>query len=128
MNFKFILLIPILEIFAFILFGDFFGFFPVIFFIIFTGVLGLILIKSNLNLNKLEDLVKEPNEWVYKKIAGILLLIPGFVTDFLGLVMLIKTLRSFVWRLIISKSMYQERNKKKDKDIIEVEYKDLDEK
>ena len=42
--------------------------------------------------------------------------------------MLIKTLRSFVWRLIISKSMYQERNKKKDEDIIEVEYKDLDEK
>ena len=128
MNFKFILLIPFLEIFTFILFGDFFGFFPVIFFIIISGVLGLTLIKSNFDLNKLEDLVKEPNEWVYKKIAGILLLIPGFVTDFLGLVMLIKTLRSFVWRLIISKSMYQERNKKKDEDIIEVEYKDLDEK
>ena len=113
MNFKFILLIPILEIFTFILFGDFFGFFPVIFFIIISGVLGLTLIKSNFDLNKLEDLVKEPNEWVYKKIAGILLLIPGFVTDFLGLVMLIKTLRRFVWKLIISKSAYYDKNKKK---------------
>ena len=128
MNFKFILLIPFLEIFTFILFGDFFGFFPVIFFIIISGVLGLTLIKSNFDLNKLEDLVKEPNEWVYKKIAGILLLIPGFVTDFLGLVMLIKTLRRFVWKLIISKSAYYDKNKKKDEDIIEVEYKDLDEK
>ncbi len=128
MNLKFILFIPIIEILLFILFGDFLGFFLVVFFIIITGAFGLILLKSNINLNDIKELALEPNEWVYKKIAGLLLIIPGFFTDFLGLILLMKNLRSFVWNLIVKKNKNQKNKSNKSEDVIEVEYRDLDEK
>ena len=128
MNLKFILFIPIIEIFLFILFGDFLGFFLVVFLIITTGAFGLILLKSNINLNDIKELALEPNEWVYKKIAGLLLVIPGFFTDFLGLILLMKNLRSFVWNLIVKKNKNQKNKSNKSDDVIEVEYRDLDEK
>ena len=129
-NLKFILIIPILEILAFILFGDILGFFPVIFLIFLTFLIGIILLRSNINLKDIQRLIQEPNEWLYQKIAGILLLIPGFITDFLGLVMLVKSFRGYVWKLIIkkkSKNDYSQTNTKTD-NIIEAEYKDLDKK
>ena len=128
MNLKFILFIPIIEILLFILFGDFLGFFLVVFLIITTGVFGLILLKSNINLNDIKELALKPNEWVYKKIAGLLLVIPGFFTDFLGLILLMKNLRSFVWNLIVKKNKNQKNKSNKSDDVIEVEYRDLDEK
>ena len=128
MNLKFILLIPVIEILLFILFGDFLGFFLVVFLIITTGAFGLILLKSNINLNDIKELTLEPNEWVYKKIAGLLLIIPGFFTDFLGLILLMKNLRSFVWNLIVKKNKNQKTKSNKSDDVIEVEYRDLDEK
>ena len=128
MNLKFILFIPIIEILLFILLGDFLGFFLVVFLIITTGAFGLILLKSNINLNDIKELALEPNEWVYKKIAGLLLVIPGFFTDFLGLILLMKNLRSFVWNLIVKKNKNQKNKSNKSDDVIEVEYRDLDEK
>ncbi len=128
MNLKFILFIPIIEILLFVLFGDFLGFFLVVFLIITTGAFGLILLKSNINLNDIKELALEPNEWVYKKIAGLLLVIPGFFTDFLGLILLMKNLRSFVWSLIVKKNKNQKNKSNKSDDVIEVEYRDLDEK
>ena len=128
MNLKFILFIPIIEILLFILFGDFLGFFLVVFLIITTGAFGLILLKSNINLNDIKELALKPNEWVYKKIAGLLLIIPGFFTDFLGLILLMKNLRSFVWNLIVKKNKNQNNKSNKSDDVIEVEYRDLDEK
>ena len=128
MNLKFILFIPIIEILLFILFGDFLGFFLVVFLIIITGAFGLILLKSNINLNDIKELALEPNEWVYKKIAGLLLIIPGFFTDFLGLILLMKNLRSFVWNLIVKNNKNQKNKSNKSEDVIEVEYRDLDEK
>ena len=128
MNLKFILFIPIIEILLFILFGDFLGFFLVVFLIITTGAFGLILLKSNINLNDIKELALEPNEWVYKKIAGLLLIIPGFFTDFLGLILLMKNLRSFVWNLIVKKNKNHKNKSNKSDDVIEVEYRDLDEK
>ena len=128
MNLKFILFIPIIEILLFVLLGDFLGFFLVVFLIIMTGAFGLILLKSNINLNDIKELTLEPNEWVYKKIAGLLLIIPGFFTDFLGLILLMKNLRSFVWNLIVKKNKNQKNKSNKSDDVIEVEYRDLDEK
>ena len=54
MNYKFILLIPLIEILLFILLGDFFGFFLVVFLIILTGAFGLILLRSNINLGEIK--------------------------------------------------------------------------
>ena len=128
MNLKFILFIPVIEILLFILFGDFLGFFLVVFLIIMTGAFGLILLKSNINLNDIKELAREPNEWVYKKIAGLLLIIPGFFTDFLGLILLMKSLRSSVWNLIVKKNKNHRNKSNKSDDVIEVDYRDLDEK
>ena len=131
MNYKFVLLIPILEILSFVLLGDFLGFWIVISLILLTGFVGLFLIRSELNLRQIEKLVNEPNEWLFKKIAGFLLIIPGFVTDLLGIIMLVKPLRGYIWNnLIIKKNLNTNNNSRKNKDenIIEAEYRDIDEK
>ena len=90
MNYKFVLLIPIFEILSFILLGDFLGFWIVVSLIFLTGFVGLFLIKSELDFRQIQKLVSEPNEWLFKKIAGFLLIIPGFVTDLLGILMLLQ--------------------------------------
>ena len=129
MNYKFILLIPILEILSFVLLGDFLGFWIVISLILLTGFVGLFLIRSELNLRQIEKLLSEPNEWLFKKIAGVLLIIPGFVTDLFGIIMLVKPLRGYIWNnLIIKKGFNTNTRKNKEENIIEAEYRDLDEK
>ena len=131
MNLKFILFIPFIEIILFILFGDFLGFFPVIFLIIASGLLGIYFLKSDINIENLEKITKEPKDWIYKKIAGLLLIIPGFMTDLLGLFLLIKTLRNFFWGFIPKKTkdyFYSDLKKPGREEIIEVDYKDLDDK
>ena len=131
MNYKFVLLIPIFEILCFILLGDFLGFWTVVSLIFLTGLIGIFLIRSELNLRQIQKLVSEPNEWLFKKIAGFLLIIPGFVTDFLGIIMLVKPLRGYVWNNLIIKKGFNKNNdvrKNKDENIIDVEYRDLDEK
>ncbi len=128
MNLKFILLIPIIEIFLFVLFGDVLGFFFVILLIIFTGLVGLFILRSNISIDEIKELTSEPNEWLYRKMSGILLIIPGFFTDVLALVMLVKSLRSVIWEFLISHKSRQKKGKKDDNDkVIEGEYKDLDE-
>ena len=131
MNYKFVLLIPIFEILSFILLGDFLGFWIVVSLIFLTGLIGLFLIRSKLDFRQIEKLVSEPNEWLFQKIAGFLLIIPGFVTDLLGIVMLVKPLRGYVWNNFIFKKGFNKDNgarKKKDDNIIEADYRDLDEK
>ena len=131
MNYKFVLLIPIFEILCFILLGDFLGFWTVVSLIFLTGLIGIFLIRSELNLKQIQKLVSEPNEWLFKKIAGFLLIIPGFVTDFLGIIMLVKPLRGYVWNNLIIKKGFNKNNdvrKNKDENIIDADYRDLDEK
>ena len=131
MNYKFVLLIPIFEILSFILLGDFLGFWIVVSLIFLTGLIGLFLIRSKLDLRQIEKLVSEPNEWLFQKVAGFLLIIPGFVTDLLGIIMLLKPLRGYVWNNFIFKKGFNKNNgarKKKDENIIEADYRDLDDK
>ena len=126
MNLKLIIFLPILEIVAFILFGDLFGFFPAIFFILITGFFGLYLLKSNLNI---KEITETPENWIYKKIAGILLLIPGVITDILGLILIFKSFRSIISRYIpedLKKNMHK-KYKKNTNEITDIEYRDLDE-
>ena len=92
-----------------------------------TGAFGLILLRSNINFDEIKELSRQPNEWVYKKIAGVLLIIPGFFTDFLGFILFIKQLRSIVWNLLIKKKNNNKKSNGVD-DVIEVDYRDLDDK
>ena len=128
MNIKIVLILPILELITFILFGDLLGFFPVIFFILLSGLTGFYLLRSGMNPKKIAE---NPKEWVFTKFAGILLLIPGFITDVCGVFLLIKSLRYLIWNYVPDKTknyFYDDESKSKDKEIIEVDYKDLDDK
>ena len=67
MNFKLLLLLPILEIICFILFGDILGFFPVILHILATMILGIVLLKKNRGLHEIERISHDPKDWICKK-------------------------------------------------------------
>ena len=128
MSLKIIFLLPIFEILIFILCGDFFGFFPVIITIITTSLIGLYFLRSGINPT---NIAQNPKEWIFKKIAGILLLIPGFITDFFGVFLLIKSLRYLIWDFVPEKTknqFYKDSQKTNEAEIIEVDYKDLDDK
>ena len=128
MNIKIVLILPILELITFILCGDLLGFFPVIFFILLSGLTGFYLLRSGMNPKKI---AANPKEWIFTKFAGILLLIPGFITDVCGVFLLIKSLRYLIWNYVPDKTknyFYDDESKSKDKEIIEVDYKDLDDK
>ena len=129
MNVKLILLLPIFEIVTFVLFGDLLGFFQVIFFILLTGIIGFYLLKSDLNIKKIKEINANPNKWLFKKIAGLCLIIPGFITDIIGISLLFNSLRKYLWGYIPS-NLKQNFNKSKNQknEIIDVEYRDLDEK
>ena len=131
MNLKYILLLPVLEIILFVLFGDYFGFFPVLFSIFFTGICGLYLLRAGIDPQEIKEITSNPKDWIYKKIAGLLLIIPGFATDLIGIIILFRSLRHLVWGFIPEKAetYFYKKSKEPDKDeIIEADYKDLDEK
>ena len=128
MSIKLLLILPILELLLFVLFGDLLGFFPVISLIILSGLTGFYFLRSGMNP---KNIAANPKEWIFTKFAGILLLIPGFITDFCGVFLLIKSLRYLIWNFVPDNTknyFYDDQTKSKDKDIIEVDYKDLDDK
>ena len=130
MNFKLLLLLPILEIISFILFGDILGFFPVILHILVTMMLGIFLLKQNKGIHEIDKFSSDPKDWICKKVAAILFIIPGFVTDFLALMLFFKMFRSFFWGYIpdkAKKSFYKNK-KNSSEEIIDVEYKNIDDK
>ena len=128
MSIKIVLILPILELILFILFGDLLGFFPVISFIILSGLAGFYFLRSGMSP---KNIAQNPKEWIFTKFAGILLLIPGFITDLCGIFLLIKSLRYLIWDFVPDNTknyFYNDQKKSKDKEIIEVDYKDLDDK
>mgnify|MGYP001162589999 FL=1 len=135
---KFVILLPFLELILFILFGDILGFFNVLTYILITGILGFWLIFPSKGYTvDIKTIATEPVEWIFKRFAGILLVIPGFITDFLGILVLIKPLRKFIWSFLPSQFInfgYNFKNESskqditKNENIIEGEYKDLDKK
>ena len=58
-------------------------------------ILGIFLLKQNRGLHEIEKFSSDPKDWICKKVAAILFIIPGFVTDLLGLMLFFKIFRSF---------------------------------
>lgn len=130
MSVKFLLLLPFLEIVIFILFGDLFGFLNVIFFILVSGVLGIFILFPKSNLETLNKISENPIDWVCKRLAGFLLIIPGFITDLFGILLLIKVFRTFLFNFI-PENIKKENRKAYEKrmsetNVIDAEYKNLD--
>ena len=125
-----ILLVPIIEIYFFIKIGSQIGAFNTISLIIITAVFGLYYAKYE-GLNTLKSGVQQivKNELpIYEIVSGaalafaaLLMILPGFLTDIIGLLII------FPWtrRLFLKNISKKKQNNKKN--FIEGEYEDIDE-
>ncbi len=127
-----IILIPILEIYLFIKIGSQIGAFNTIFLIFITAVVGVYYAKyEGLNTIRSGFLQIIKNEIpAYEIISGaaiafaaILLIIPGFATDFLGFLLVFPITRKLIFGNL-SKKFNQKKEQKKN--FIEGEYEDIE--
>ena len=126
-----ILLVPIIEIYLFIKIGSQIGAFNTISLIFITAIIGVYYAKYE-GLNTLKSAIKQTvkNEIpIYEIISGaalgfaaILMIIPGFLTDILGLLIIFPWTRKFFLKKVSKK------NNKNKKNFIEGEYEDIDDK
>ena len=126
-----ILLVPIIEIYLFIKIGSQIGAFNTISLIFITAIVGIYYVKYE-GLNTLKSAVKQivQNEIpVYEIISGaalafaaLLMILPGFLTDIIGLFIIFPWTRQIFFKKITKK------NYKNKKNFIEGEYEDIDDK
>jgi UPF0716 protein FxsA len=137
------ILIPLLEIWLFILLGGFIGVYPTLFVILLTAILGTFLVKTQ-GINVLKEIqskfneLENPTEPIVHGamilFAGALLLTPGFFTDTVGFLLLLPKVRraAFFWlknRLNFvkySSSYMSSSDKNKYSDIEVTNYKELE--
>lgn len=104
-----LLIIPLLEIAAFVVIGGEIGVFYTLALIVFTAIIGSILlrvqgfgllakIQADMNTGKVP--ARELVHGLMIMIAGVLLLTPGFVTDTCGFLLFIPPLRDAAWRVL----------------------------
>ena len=127
--------IPILEIYLFIKIGSQIGAFNTISLIFITAVVGVYYARyEGLNTLKsgMAQLIKNEVP-IYEMVSGaalafaaILLIIPGFATDLLGLLLIFPLTRKFFLKKLSKKYSSKKANDKKN--FIEGEYKDIDDK
>ncbi len=131
-----ILSIPLIEIYLFIKIGSSIGAFNTISLILLTAIVGVAYARYegfNTLRSGMTQLVKNEIP-IYEIVSGaaltfaaILLIIPGFATDCLGLLLIIPITRKLIFN-VFSKKFNKKNNTFEKKDFIEGEYKDMDEK
>ncbi len=124
-----IIIVPIIEIYLFIKIGSQIGAFNTVLLIFSTAFIGLIYVRYE-GFNTLKSaigLVVKNEIPLFEIMSGaalvlgaFLLILPGFLSDFLGLLFVIPITRKLLFKKITSKY----RNKKKN--FIEGEYEDID--
>ena len=124
-----IILVPIIEIYLFIKIGSQIGAFNTISLIIITAVFGLYYAKYE-GLNTLKSGVQQivKNELpIYEIISGaalafaaLLMILPGFLTDIIGLLIIFPWTRRLFFKNISKKKQHNKKN------FIEGEYEDID--
>ena len=124
----FIISIPLIEIYLMIKVGGFIGAFNTIFLIFFTAITGIYFVRlAGLNTLRsgFNQLVKNEIP-IYEIISGaalafaaLLLIIPGFLTDIVGFLLIIPPSRRIIIKLISSKFNIKKRNKNVDENVIE---------
>ncbi len=126
-----LILLPIIELVLFIEVGSYIGSFNVILSIVFTIVLGYYLIKQKLrtisfeifNIKNIHDIYAQYTTSIYSFFAGLLLIIPGYVTDIIGLIILLPFFRPQMSHYF--ESRYKSTSSKSDKkNIIDGDYRD----
>ena len=118
--FFFLIGLPILEIWILIQLGNIFGFWGTLLLVIGTAILGIFHLRMQgfeliFNLQKKlfsgQKAVPELVEGVGLLVSGFFFIIPGAITDIIGLVFLIPLTRRFVLRLIINFTIDKLREK-----------------
>ena len=131
-----ILSIPLIEIYLFIKIGSSIGAFNTISLILLTAIIGVAYaryegfntLKSGMaQLVKNEVPIYEIVSGAVLTFAAVLLIIPGFATDFFGLLLIIPVTRKLIFN-VFSKRFDKKNDTSEKKDFIEGEYKDMDEK
>jgi UPF0716 protein FxsA len=123
--------IPIVEIYLFIKVGSQFGAFNTILLIFITAFLGILYARyEGFNTLKagMSQIVK--NELpVYEIVSGaalafaaLLLILPGFATDFIGLLIIFPPTRKLIFKKVSTK----QRTNKEEQDFINGEFEDID--
>tara|TARA_Y100000590_G_scaffold465481_1_gene637904 strand:+ start:59 stop:469 length:411 start_codon:yes stop_codon:yes gene_type:complete len=124
--------IPLIEIYLFIKIGSYIGAFNTVSLILITAIVGIIYARYegfNTLRSGLSQLVKNQIP-VYEIISGaalafaaLLLILPGFATDLIGLILIFPPTRKLVLKIFSKK--YASKNQKEN-DFIEGEFKDKD--
>ena len=130
-----ILSIPLIEIYLFIKIGSAIGAINTICLILLTAIVGITYARYegfNTLKSGISQLVKNEVP-IYEIVSGaaltfaaILLIIPGFATDVLGLLLIVPITRKLIFNAFSKK--FSRKNNYQKKDFIEGEYKDMDEK
>mgnify|MGYP001339753430 CR=1 FL=1 len=125
--------IPLIEIYLFIKIGSYIGAFNTVSLILITAIVGIIYARYE-GFNTLRSGVSQliKNELpVYEIISGaaltfaaLLLILPGFATDLMGLILIFPPTRKLILKNFSKK--YTSKNQKK-KDYIDGEFEDKDE-
>lgn len=101
--------VPIIDIILFILSGDLIGFFPTILFILLTGVLGGLLSRKQgaaayRKVQRELQYGRMPGDSIVESLCifagGLLLILPGFLSDLIGILLLIPFTRAWIKPLI----------------------------
>ncbi len=104
-----ILALPLVEIGLFVTLGGAIGLWPTLIWVVLAAVLGIIVLKGvaslgpialSRNLKEFGDPLSPLAHRLLVVLAGGLLLIPGFFTDFIGILLLIPPVRTVAIRLI----------------------------
>ncbi|MGA1856661.1 FxsA family protein [Azospirillum sp. 11R-A] len=107
-----ILLLPILEIVGFIQVGDWIGAGPTIGLLALSAVVGMLIVRHQglASLSKAQAAAARGEapigtvlDGFCAVLAGVLLIIPGFLTDILGILLLIRPLRRGIGRWLLSR-------------------------
>ena len=109
--FLFLIIFPFIEIYTLIVIGGSIGALNAMLWIFFSGIMGLYLLR-NQGLKTLLDIqsrksVFEPTadnflKTIFTPIGGFFLLIPGFITDVIGILVLLPITRIFILGLLFS--------------------------
>ena len=109
--FLFLIIFPFVEIYTLIVIGGSIGAFNTMLWIFFSGIMGLYLLR-NQGLKTLLDIQSkkslfEPTadnflKTIFTPIGGFFLLIPGFITDVIGILILLPITRIFILGLLFS--------------------------
>ena len=126
--------IPIIEIYLFIKIGSQIGAFNTILLIFLTAILGVAYAKHEgfntlrtgiTGLMKNEIPIYEIISGAALAFAAILLILPGFATDLLGILLVFPLTRK-IFIKYFSRSYYKNKNTNKEKNFIDGEFKDID--